>query len=461
MIFLDPPSSDVIDPAGLSAKYDLRANSFNSNLQRAFVGVGSNVDLFVFASPNGEYNLNLSDVPPLSRGGVVYFGKQGIVPLSLTQDIQGGKRSFTFDFGDSRASVALLQSFIGTSQTFISQFVAAPQRVDTTSGRDGFQSLIVQALSELGTSSGAPTTNREGGGSARRQWLEAVERAWTDFDDWWGGLSEEVFSDSASKDHDTTSDAPGHAAELRLWSGLMNIWDDLLGTDASKGLPPAEQAHQEQHPAKPSRKSSSDESHQDNVGSAANGQTPAGDQNSAASASEEEMPARQPQLQQAVRKVAETLLRRATQRKGAIHMPQPLENGDSHLGGDRAAELNRFRPYLLMLARLQLDDVLQSKLDESDIVQQTLLEAHHSLTAFRGNSCGEMAAWLRQILARNMADEVKRFRRGKRDVRVEMSLQAALNESTIRVQRWLAASDHSPSQRAMANEQLLAVAAAL
>jgi RNA polymerase sigma-70 factor, ECF subfamily len=142
-------------------------------------------------------------------------------------------------------------------------------------------------------------------------------------------------------------------------------------------------------------------------------------------------------------------------------MPHPPENGDSYLGSNRAAELNRFRPYLLMLARLQLGDVLQSKLDESDIVQQTLLEAHHSLTAFRGNSCGEMAAWLRQILARNMADEVKRFRRGKRDVRVEMSLQAALNESTIRVQRWLAAGDHSPSQQAMANEQLLAVAAAL
>jgi RNA polymerase sigma-70 factor (ECF subfamily) len=136
-------------------------------------------------------------------------------------------------------------------------------------------------------------------------------------------------------------------------------------------------------------------------------------------------------------------------------------SGDSRLVGDRAEALNRFRPYLLMLARLQFNDVLQAKLDESDIVQQTLLEAHHSIANFRGTSNGEMAAWLRQILARNLADEVKRFRRGKRDVRLEKSLQVAMNESTIRIQQWLSADDPTPSQLAIANEQLLALAAAM
>jgi RNA polymerase sigma-70 factor, ECF subfamily len=142
-------------------------------------------------------------------------------------------------------------------------------------------------------------------------------------------------------------------------------------------------------------------------------------------------------------------------------MPQPHSNGDSSSSNHRPSDLNRFRPYLLMLARLQFDDVLQSKLDESDIVQQTLLEAHHSMATFRGASSGEMAAWLRQILARNLADEMKKFRRGKRDVRMELSLQAALNESTIRVQQWLAKDDPSPSECAIANEQVLALAEAL
>jgi RNA polymerase sigma-70 factor (ECF subfamily) len=146
---------------------------------------------------------------------------------------------------------------------------------------------------------------------------------------------------------------------------------------------------------------------------------------------------------------------------GASQMPQPHSNGDSRFNSHSANDLNRFRPYLLMLARMQFDDVLQSKLDESDIVQQTLLEAHHSIAAFRGKSSGEMAAWLRQILARNLADEIKRFRRGKRDLRMEQSLQLALNESTIRVQQWLAKDDPSPSDCAIANEQVLALAAAL
>lgn len=138
-------------------------------------------------------------------------------------------------------------------------------------------------------------------------------------------------------------------------------------------------------------------------------------------------------------------------------MPKQPENID----GRAADELDQYRPYLLMLARLQFDDVLQSKLDESDIVQQTLLEAHHSLASFRGNSNGEMAAWLRQILARNLADELRRFRRGKRDVGMEQSLQVALHESTIRVERWLATEDQSPSQHAIANEQMLTLARAL
>ena len=142
-------------------------------------------------------------------------------------------------------------------------------------------------------------------------------------------------------------------------------------------------------------------------------------------------------------------------------MHLPPDNCDSSRCHNKADELYRFRPYLLMLARLQFDGLLQAKLDESDIVQQTLLEAHHSLAAFRGQSHGEMAAWLRQILARNLADEVKRFRRGKRDVRMEQSLQVVLNESTIRVQRWLSTDDQSPSEYAIVNEQLLLLATAL
>jgi RNA polymerase sigma-70 factor (ECF subfamily) len=114
-----------------------------------------------------------------------------------------------------------------------------------------------------------------------------------------------------------------------------------------------------------------------------------------------------------------------------------------------------------MLARLQFDEALQAKLDASDIVQQTLLEAHQSLGNFRGTSDPEKKTWLRRILGHNLADELRKFRRGKRNVHLEASLQAALDESSARLERWLAIEDGSPSECAIANEQLVALTAAL
>ena len=74
--------------------------------------------------------------------------------------------------------------------------------------------------------------------------------------------------------------------------------------------------------------------------------------------------------------------------------------------GDAAALgqlLERYRNYLLALARVQIGRRLQRKVEEGDLVQETFLEAHRAFGRFRGTTEAEFAYWLRQILAARLA----------------------------------------------------------
>jgi RNA polymerase sigma-70 factor (ECF subfamily) len=123
--------------------------------------------------------------------------------------------------------------------------------------------------------------------------------------------------------------------------------------------------------------------------------------------------------------------------------------------------LERFRAYLRLLARLHLDRRLQGKLDPSDLVQQTLLEAYHSAHKLTGRSDAEKAAWLRQALAHQMAHAVRDLGRDKRNVARERSLEAALAESSAHLEKWLAAEQSSPSDQAARQELSIRLAAEL
>src|SRR5207302_7631297 len=72
---------------------------------------------------------------------------------------------------------------------------------------------------------------------------------------------------------------------------------------------------------------------------------------------------------------------------------------------DHGPALERFREYLHLLGRLQLDARWQGKVDLSGVVQQTLLEAHQAWEQLRHWDEDRQAAWLRRALAHNLTDE--------------------------------------------------------
>jgi hypothetical protein len=53
------------------------------------------------------------------------------------------------------------------------------------------------------------------------------------------------------------------------------------------------------------------------------------------------------------------------------------------------------------------------------------------LDQFKGTSEGELAAWLRQILANHLAQELRKFTRPGHNVALERSLQAAVEKSSV------------------------------
>ena len=95
--------------------------------------------------------------------------------------------------------------------------------------------------------------------------------------------------------------------------------------------------------------------------------------------------------------------------------------GMIHSDDDSAQFLERFWIYLHRLACSQLGSRYAAKLDPSDLVQQTFLDAHQKLAQFRGTTERERAAWLRQIFTNNLSDVLRDFTRQKRNVTREQS----------------------------------------
>lgn len=123
--------------------------------------------------------------------------------------------------------------------------------------------------------------------------------------------------------------------------------------------------------------------------------------------------------------------------------------------------LEPYRRYLMVLASVHLDPQLRGKLDPADIVQQVMARAVAAVSGLRSTEGPVVTAWLRAILASELADVAKHYNRDRRDVTRERSIEGDLERSASGLGAWLASGHSSPSHRAARNEDVLRLADAL
>src|SRR5262249_48770457 len=115
--------------------------------------------------------------------------------------------------------------------------------------------------------------------------------------------------------------------------------------------------------------------------------------------------------------------------------------------------LEMYRPYLALLARLQIGRRLQGKVDAADLVQETFLAAHRDWAGFEGTSEPELTCWLRTIMTAKLAKLVRHYLgTQRRDVRLERDIAVEMDQSSQALDRGLVIKQDSPSEQAARRE---------
>ena len=99
----------------------------------------------------------------------------------------------------------------------------------------------------------------------------------------------------------------------------------------------------------------------------------------------------------------------------SINVAELLQKARTGDGPARERLFGACRNYVDILARAEMAGWLKAKVDASDLVQQTLLDAYRGLNNFRGTTEAEWLGWLRRILTNNAADYIRRETAKKRE----------------------------------------------
>jgi RNA polymerase sigma-70 factor (ECF subfamily) len=123
--------------------------------------------------------------------------------------------------------------------------------------------------------------------------------------------------------------------------------------------------------------------------------------------------------------------------------------------------LDRYRIPLFEQAQGYLGRRLRAKLDAEDLLQDVSLHAHRDIGRFRGTTEREFLCWLRNILARILMNQLRRYLgTARRDLRRERPLCNGDDSSGGRAPDPVAP-DTSPSQRAWKHELACRLAEAI
>jgi RNA polymerase sigma-70 factor (ECF subfamily) len=124
--------------------------------------------------------------------------------------------------------------------------------------------------------------------------------------------------------------------------------------------------------------------------------------------------------------------------------------------GDREALgrlLEAQRATLHRLAERQLIGRIAVRVDASDIIQQTFLEAHRNFRQFAGTDARELAAWLQRILDHKVAGAIRDHTLlQKRNIRRDRSMDDS-HGGLASLKQQLDAGLSSPSQKAIRGEE--------
>lgn len=126
--------------------------------------------------------------------------------------------------------------------------------------------------------------------------------------------------------------------------------------------------------------------------------------------------------------------------------------------GDRVAAdklLERYRSYYRVIAQRSLVGRIGRRLDPSDVIQATYIDALQKVDQFRGTTEGEFIGWVKAILKNNLHDAAREHSAQQRDLDREWYFD---NESETVAIQWIDDSDQTtPASRVIRGERAMAL----